>query len=50
MLIRFGLSTSQRLLIVAHADGDIDRVRIISARKATRREAHVHQERSAKQQ
>lgn len=35
--ITIGLSTSQRLIVVAHADRD-DRVRIISARRATRRE------------
>ena len=38
--ITLGTSTRGRLLFVAHADyGDL--VRIISARKATRREAHV---------
>jgi uncharacterized DUF497 family protein len=35
-------------LFVAHADSGEDRVRIISARRATRREAHAHQERSGK--
>ena len=35
--VTIGLSTSQRLIVVAHADRD-DRVRIISARRATRRE------------
>ena len=35
--VTIGLSTSQRLIVVAHADSD-DRVRIISARRATRRE------------
>jgi uncharacterized DUF497 family protein len=33
-------------LFVAHADSGEDRVRIISARTATRRETHAHQERS----
>ena len=35
--VTMGTSTSRRLLVVAHADRD-DRVRIISAREATRRE------------
>lgn len=46
--ITLGMSTSQRLLFVAHADTGEDRVRIISARTATRRETHAHQERSGK--
>jgi uncharacterized DUF497 family protein len=36
-------------VFVAHADSGEDRVRIISARTATRRETHVHQERSRKE-
>ena len=36
-LVTIGLSTPQRLIVVTHADRD-DRVRIISARRATRRE------------
>ena len=47
--ITLGLATSQRLLFVAHTDSGEDRVRIISARAATRREAHAYQERSGKQ-
>ena len=35
--ITIGRSTSQRLIIVAHAERE-DRIRIISARRATRRE------------
>jgi len=48
--ITLGMSTSQRLLFVAHADSGEDRVRIISARAATRRETHAYQERSRQQQ
>ena len=47
--ITIGMSTQQHLLFVAHADSGVDRIRIISARPATRGEAHAHQERSAKQ-
>jgi uncharacterized DUF497 family protein len=47
--ITIGMSTQQHLLFVAHADSGVDRIRIISARRATRGEAHAHQERSAKQ-
>lgn len=39
-----GLSNHQRLLFVAHGDRGDDRVRLISARKATRREIHAYQE------
>lgn len=46
--IMIGMSTEQRLLFVAHADSGADRIRIISARTATRGEAHAYQERSAK--
>ena len=42
-----GASTRARLLFVAHADRGEDRVRIISARVATRGETNAHQERSA---
>lgn len=35
--VTIGLSTSQRLIVVAHAERD-DRIRIISARRVTRRE------------
>ena len=43
-------STSQRLLFVAHADIDEDRVRMISARATTRHETHAYQERDPKRQ
>ena len=43
-----GASSQQRLLFIAHADRGPDRVRIISARVATRGETHAYQERSAK--
>ena len=46
--ITIGASTQQRLLFVAHADRGVDRVRIISARLATRGETHAYQERNAK--
>ena len=46
--ITLGMSTQQRLLFVAHADGGADRIRIISARAATRGEINAYQERSAK--
>ena len=41
--ITLGLSSGGRLLFVAHADND-DRIRIISARCATRREEHAYTE------
>ena len=47
--ITLGMSTSQPLVFVAHADSGEDRVRIISPRIATRRETHAHQERSGKE-
>lgn len=40
--ITIGLSASQRLTIVAHAERD-DRIRIISARRATRRERRKYE-------
>ena len=40
--------TNQRLVFVAHVDKDEDRIRIISAREATRRESYEYQERSRK--
>ena len=40
-----GLSTRQRLFIVAHTDRD-DRVRLISAREVTVAERHAYQEES----
>jgi uncharacterized protein len=39
--VTIGLSTNQRLLVVAHSDRD-DRVRIISARRATAREESMN--------
>lgn len=36
--ILIGFSTQHRLLYVVHAEVDVDTIRIISARKATRRE------------
>ena len=48
--ITIGTSSSQRLLFVAHADIDEDRVRMISARATTRRETHAYQERDPKRQ
>lgn len=44
--ITIGLSTEQRLLFVAQVERDEDRIRIISARRATRGENHEYQERS----
>ncbi len=41
--ITVGLSLSGRLLVVAHTDRE-DRVRIISAREATRREKKFYEE------
>ena len=39
--ITIGLSSRGNVLLVAHAEND-DRVRIISARRATRRESHAY--------
>ena len=47
--ITIGASERRRLLFLAHADSGEDRVRIISARLATRGETNAYQERSAKQ-
>ena len=41
--ITIGHSSSDRLLFIAHGDRG-DRVRIISARKATKRETHEYEE------
>jgi hypothetical protein len=41
--ITLGESTRGRVILVAHLDRD-DRIRIISARRATRREAHEYGE------
>jgi uncharacterized protein len=46
--ITLGMSVEQRLLFVAHADRGEDRVRIMSARPATRGEIHAYKERSHK--
>lgn len=46
--ITIGMSTQPRLLFVAHADRGEDRIRIISARPATRGETYAHQERTRK--
>ena len=46
--ITIGESTQRRLLFVAHADRGVDRVRIISARPATRGETNAYQERRTK--
>ena len=40
--VTMGLSTSQRLIVVAHAEGE-NRIRIISARQATRRERRTYE-------
>jgi uncharacterized DUF497 family protein len=45
--ITIGVSTSQRLIVVAHTDRD-DRVRIISARRATRRERRDYESKPKK--
>lgn len=43
--ITIGISQRGRVLLVAHADRGADRLRIISSRRATRRERYVYQER-----
>jgi uncharacterized protein len=48
--ITIGMTTKQRIVFVAHVDSGDDRVRIISARVATRRESNAYQERSPKRQ
>src|SRR5438128_11871497 len=42
--IIIGYSSNHRLLIVSFTERDVHRVRIISARKATRREHESHEE------
>jgi hypothetical protein len=42
--ITIGWSNQQRVLFVAHAERGIDRIRIITARQATRREKHDYSE------
>ena len=46
--ITIGMTTNQRVVFVSHADGDNDRIRIISARETTRRETYDYQERGRK--
>ena len=41
--ITIGTSSTQRILFLSHADRGEDHVRIISARAATRTEAHAYQ-------
>ncbi|MGH8225051.1 MAG: BrnT family toxin [Gammaproteobacteria bacterium] len=41
--ITFGMSSQNRLLVVAHAER-ADAIRIISARTATRSERHIYEE------
>jgi uncharacterized protein len=41
--VTFGMSSSGRLLVIAHAEKD-DAIRIISARKATRAERKLYEE------
>jgi hypothetical protein len=45
--VTIGLSTTQRLIVVAHTDRD-DRIRIISARRATRRERRNYESKPKK--
>ena len=42
--ITIGVSTGQRLLLIAHADKDESTIRLISDREATRREKDAYQE------
>ena len=46
--ITIGVTIKQRVVFVSHADGNDDRVRIISARETTRRERNDYEERSRK--
>ena len=48
--ITIGMTTNQRVVFVSHADGDDDRIRIISARETTHHETYDYQERSRKNQ
>jgi uncharacterized DUF497 family protein len=43
--LTIGTSARQRVLFLAHADRGEDRIRIISARRATGHESHAYQER-----
>lgn len=42
--VTIGTSNKNRVVFLAHADRDDDRVRIISARVATKTERHAYQE------
>jgi hypothetical protein len=42
--ITIGTSSKGRVVFLAHADRDDDRIRIISARRTTKSEAHAYQE------
>ena len=42
--ITIGTSSKGRILFLAHADRGDDRIRIISARRTTKSEAHAYQE------
>ena len=42
-LVTFGMSSSDRLLVVAHTERG-DAIRIISARVATQHERHIYEE------
>jgi uncharacterized DUF497 family protein len=42
--ITIGVSSRQRVLFVAHVDRRVDRVRLISARRATPSEANAYQD------
>lgn len=42
--ITIGASSKGRILFLAHADRGNDRIRIISARRTTKSEAHAYQE------
>ena len=48
--ITIGRTVNQRLLFVAHADIDDDRIRMISGRATTRSETNAYQERAPKRQ
>ena len=43
--IRVGISTSARLLLIVFCERDQDTIRIISARKATKKEKKQHEKR-----
>jgi uncharacterized DUF497 family protein len=47
--ITIGTSTKNRVVFLAHSDRDEDRVRIISARVATKTERHAYQEAHTRQ-